>query len=118
MEKESRSQQFQAAGHNHSHDSAIDSDLQEWETEILEIDLVHISFALQHHYLVFLTLLALSLFNFSYCMLRTISYLYFLMNRVALRQMMIWASTLSEGEMIPSIQMTLVYMFHQLPKAV
>ncbi|KAJ1521902.1 hypothetical protein ONE63_002238 [Megalurothrips usitatus] len=39
MEKESRSQQFRAAGHNHSHDSAIDSDLQEWETEMLEIDL-------------------------------------------------------------------------------
>ena len=39
MEKENQAEQFHAAGHNHSHDSAIDSDLQEWETEILEIDL-------------------------------------------------------------------------------
>ena len=27
------------AGHSHSHDSAIDSDLQEWETEALDIDM-------------------------------------------------------------------------------
>lgn len=40
IEKESCSQQFRAVGHNHSHDSAIDSDLQEWETEMLDIDLV------------------------------------------------------------------------------
>lgn len=39
IEKENRVQQFHAVGHNHSHDSAIDTDLQEWETEILDIDL-------------------------------------------------------------------------------
>lgn len=39
LEKESRMQQFHAVGHNHSHDSAIDTDMQEWETEILDIDL-------------------------------------------------------------------------------
>ncbi|XP_063244378.1 disks large homolog 5 isoform X2 [Bacillus rossius redtenbacheri] len=39
QEKETRMQQFRADGHNHSHDSAIDADLQEWETEILDIDL-------------------------------------------------------------------------------
>nr|CAD7404625.1 unnamed protein product [Timema cristinae] len=39
QEKETRIQQFHADGHNHSHDSAIDADLQEWETEILDIDL-------------------------------------------------------------------------------
>lgn len=46
MEKESRSQQFRATAHNHSHDSAIDSDLQEWETEILDIDLVCVTFSM------------------------------------------------------------------------
>lgn len=40
QEKETRMQQFRTVGHNHSHDSAIDADLQEWETEILDIDLV------------------------------------------------------------------------------
>ncbi|XP_068081799.1 disks large homolog 5 [Anabrus simplex] len=39
QEKENRMQQFHAMGHNHSHDSAIDADMQEWETEILDIDL-------------------------------------------------------------------------------
>lgn len=39
LEKENRVQQFHAVGHNHSHDSAIDTDMQEWETEILDIDL-------------------------------------------------------------------------------
>ncbi|XP_046989879.1 disks large homolog 5 [Schistocerca americana] len=39
QEKETRMQQFHAMGHNHSHDSAIDADMQEWETEILDIDL-------------------------------------------------------------------------------
>ncbi|KDR24048.1 Disks large-like protein 5 [Zootermopsis nevadensis] len=39
QEKETRMQQFHTVGHNHSHDSAIDADLQEWETEILDIDL-------------------------------------------------------------------------------
>ncbi|PSN54915.1 hypothetical protein C0J52_01656 [Blattella germanica] len=39
QEKENRMQQFRTVGHNHSHDSAIDADLQEWETEILDIDL-------------------------------------------------------------------------------
>ncbi|XP_018325504.1 disks large homolog 5 [Agrilus planipennis] len=39
MEKEAQFNQFRGMGHNHSHDSAIDSDMQEWETEILEMDL-------------------------------------------------------------------------------
>ncbi|XP_017769494.1 PREDICTED: disks large homolog 5 [Nicrophorus vespilloides] len=39
MEKEAQLNQFRDMGHTHSHDSAIDSDMQEWETEILEIDL-------------------------------------------------------------------------------
>jgi hypothetical protein len=43
QEKETRMQQFRTVGHNHSHDSAIDADLQEWETEILDIDLVSCS---------------------------------------------------------------------------
>ena len=28
-----------ANGHSHSHDSAIDSDLQEWETEAIDLDM-------------------------------------------------------------------------------
>lgn len=43
LEKENRIQQFQSIGHNHSHDSAIDADMQEWETEILDIDLTGIT---------------------------------------------------------------------------
>lgn len=42
QDKENRIQQFASVGHNHSHDSAIDADLQEWETKILELDLVRI----------------------------------------------------------------------------
>ncbi len=40
MEKESRKNQLNSVGHNHSHDSAIDADLLEWETETLEFDIV------------------------------------------------------------------------------
>ncbi|GLG94078.1 Disks large 1 tumor suppressor protein, partial [Gryllus bimaculatus] len=39
QEKEARVQHFHSLGHNHSHDSAIDADLHEWETEILDMDL-------------------------------------------------------------------------------
>ncbi|XP_065163474.1 disks large homolog 5 isoform X1 [Atheta coriaria] len=42
MEKESNLNQGFLA-HNHSHDSAIDSDMQEWETETLEMDLTGMS---------------------------------------------------------------------------
>ena len=40
VERDARRQQLNSVGHNHSHDSAIDADLQEWETETLEIELV------------------------------------------------------------------------------
>ncbi|XP_022916732.2 disks large homolog 5 isoform X1 [Onthophagus taurus] len=44
MDKEAQAQnQFRNNEYNHSHDSAIDSDMQEWETEILEMDLTGIS---------------------------------------------------------------------------
>lgn len=43
LEKEATFNQFHNLGHNHSHDSAIDSDMQEWETEILEMDLSGLS---------------------------------------------------------------------------
>jgi hypothetical protein len=33
VEKEARKSQLNGVGHNHSRDSAIDADLQEWETE-------------------------------------------------------------------------------------
>ena len=49
QEKETRMQQFRTVGHNHSHDSAIDADLQEWETEILDIDLVSIIISTVFH---------------------------------------------------------------------
>ncbi|XP_054265704.1 disks large homolog 5-like isoform X2 [Macrosteles quadrilineatus] len=39
LEKESRMLQLHATSHNYSHDSAIDTDLQEWDTEVLDIDL-------------------------------------------------------------------------------
>ena len=41
LEKEVRIKSLQRspAGHSHSHDSAIDSDLQEWETENIDIDM-------------------------------------------------------------------------------
>lgn len=40
VEKEARKNQLNSVGHNHSRDSAIDADLQEWETETLELELV------------------------------------------------------------------------------
>ncbi|GAB6028550.1 hypothetical protein CHUAL_002693 [Chamberlinius hualienensis] len=39
IEKESRLKHLNSIGHNHSRDSAIDSDMQEWEIEILEIEI-------------------------------------------------------------------------------
>ncbi|XP_041362513.1 disks large homolog 5-like [Gigantopelta aegis] len=38
-ERESRKTQLNSIGHNHSRDSAIDADLQEWESETLDIEL-------------------------------------------------------------------------------
>lgn len=43
IEKEDHMNQLRGMGPNHSHDSAIDSDMQEWETELLEMDLSGIS---------------------------------------------------------------------------
>ncbi|KAF5296629.1 hypothetical protein FQA39_LY12457 [Lamprigera yunnana] len=43
MEKEAQFNQFRGLEHNNSRDSAIDSDMQEWETEILEMDLSGLS---------------------------------------------------------------------------
>ena len=43
MEKEARKAQLNSVGHNYSRDSAIDADLQEWETETLEFEIVSIS---------------------------------------------------------------------------
>ena len=40
MEKEARKSQLNGVGHNHSRDSAIDADLQEFEAETTEVDLV------------------------------------------------------------------------------
>ena len=40
VEKESRKSQLNSVGHNHSHDSAIDADLQEWELETLRFEIV------------------------------------------------------------------------------
>ena len=42
MEKEARKNQLHAVGHTHSRDSAIDADLQEWETETIELEIVRI----------------------------------------------------------------------------
>ena len=40
VEKSLRMKSLQrSTGHSHSHDSAIDSDLQEWETEAVDIDM-------------------------------------------------------------------------------
>lgn len=39
LEKEANVNQLQQFGHNHSHDSAIDTDMQEWETAVLDMDL-------------------------------------------------------------------------------
>lgn len=44
QEKENRMMQLNTTGHNYSHDSAIDTDLQEWDTEMLNIDLVSFSY--------------------------------------------------------------------------
>jgi hypothetical protein len=58
QEKETRMQQFRTVGHNHSHDSAIDADLQEWETEILDIDLVSFSKEIRKlHKLIFVAIM-------------------------------------------------------------
>lgn len=43
MEKENRMVQLHTVSHNYSHDSAIDTDMQEWDTEMLSIDLNGIS---------------------------------------------------------------------------
>lgn len=40
LEKESRIKHLNSVGHNHSRDSAIDADLQEWESETLELEIV------------------------------------------------------------------------------
>jgi hypothetical protein len=41
LEKEIRIKSLQRSpGHSHSHDSAIDSDLQEWETATVDLDMV------------------------------------------------------------------------------
>lgn len=45
LEKEARLKQLHAVGHNHSRDSAIDADMQEWETESFDIDLVRGNYA-------------------------------------------------------------------------
>ena len=39
-DKETRKSQLNSVEHNHSRDSAIDADLQEWETETIDIELV------------------------------------------------------------------------------
>uniref|UniRef100_A0A2R5L5D5 Putative membrane-associated guanylate kinase maguk n=1 Tax=Ornithodoros turicata TaxID=34597 RepID=A0A2R5L5D5_9ACAR len=41
LEKESRMKQLNSVGNNHSRDSAIDTDLQEWETEVKEVHIRH-----------------------------------------------------------------------------
>ena len=41
-DKETRKSQLNSVGHNHSRDSAIDADLQEWETEAVDIEIVSI----------------------------------------------------------------------------
>ena len=41
LEKENRMVQLHSSvGHNYSHDSAIDTDMQEYDSEILSIDIV------------------------------------------------------------------------------
>lgn len=40
LEKESRMKQLNSVGNNHSRDSAIDADMQEWDTENVEVSLV------------------------------------------------------------------------------
>ena len=46
VEKESRKSQLNSVGHNHSHDSAIDADLQEWELETLHFEIVSLHLCL------------------------------------------------------------------------
>ena len=45
LEKEIRIRSLQRSpgGHSHSHDSAIDSDMYEWETDHVDLDMVSIS---------------------------------------------------------------------------
>ncbi|KAI5755793.1 hypothetical protein M8J77_019736 [Diaphorina citri] len=43
VEKESRMLQLHSVSHNYSHDSAIDTDLQEWDTEVLDMNLTNLS---------------------------------------------------------------------------
>ena len=48
LEKEIGRDQLNTINHSHSHDSAIDSDLQEWETEMVDLDIVshkHLAYA-------------------------------------------------------------------------
>lgn len=42
MEKEAHKNRLSTNEYSHSRDSAIDADLQEWETETLELDIVSI----------------------------------------------------------------------------
>lgn len=42
MEKEAHKNRLSTTEYSHSRDSAIDADLQEWETETLELDIVSI----------------------------------------------------------------------------
>lgn len=48
LEKESRMKQLNSVGNNHSRDSAIDADMQEWDTEIVEVSLVSIAYHLKY----------------------------------------------------------------------
>lgn len=48
LEKESRMLRLHATSHNYSHDSAIDTDMQEWDSEVMDIDLVNNIFSLIH----------------------------------------------------------------------
>ena len=50
LEKENRKNQLNSSvGHNHSRDSAIDTDMHEWETETLEFDIVRFLIIFQYH---------------------------------------------------------------------
>lgn len=49
LEKDTRKNQLNSVGHNHSRDSAIDADMLEWETETLQIDIT----GLDHNHLGF-----------------------------------------------------------------
>lgn len=52
LEKEARMKQLHAVGHNHSRDSAIDADLQEWETETFDMDMVSLVLASESSFLI------------------------------------------------------------------